>query len=319
MAVTAVITSLNPTSGPIGTHVQINGSNFIQAGLHGVVVFPTNVDATTVYSYSNTQIIVAVPPGATTGNVFIEFPGGNSNSKPFNVSAPTTPTISSLNPSNGGIGIAVTVNGTNFGATQNTSTVTFNGIAATVTSWSPTAIVVTVPAMATTGPVIVTVAGVASNSSTFTVTNPSNGGTGAPIGMFLIPCQQFDTQVVLAFDFTDFDDPSIGSFYAYKVQQVIAGRTPTVNRVIVTYRDLGVVTFTIQLSGIDQNTLQEVFLMTTATVGTAGADNTEKTLVWGINKTLQNIQLSVVKNPGDGPLCITGARTEGRVELTPYG
>jgi hypothetical protein len=49
--------------------------------------------------------------------------------------------------------------------------VTFNGAVATATSWSATSIVVSVPAAATTGPVVVTVAGLPSNDSTFVVLN----------------------------------------------------------------------------------------------------------------------------------------------------
>src|SRR2546430_11666845 len=77
-------------------------------------------------------------------------------------SAPATLT---LTPASGFIGMSVTVSGSNFGATQGTSTVTFNGVSAvTATSWSDTQIVVVVPGGATTGPVVITVNGVASNS-----------------------------------------------------------------------------------------------------------------------------------------------------------
>jgi len=47
--------------------------------------------------------------------------------------------------------------------------VTFNGAAATARSWGPQVIVVTVPSTATTGDVVVTVGGVASNRVTFTI------------------------------------------------------------------------------------------------------------------------------------------------------
>src|SRR5580693_8589238 len=129
-----VITSLSPNSGPVGTSVLISGSGFIQGGLHGVVKFSSNVIATTVYSYTNTAIVVAVPPGAVTGPVFVEVVNVDSNSMTFTVTAPTTPTITSLTPSSGGIGISVTIAGTNFGGMQGTSTVTFNGLVASVSS-----------------------------------------------------------------------------------------------------------------------------------------------------------------------------------------
>src|SRR5215213_1510590 len=78
------------------------------------------------------------------------------------------PTISSLVPNSGAVGASVTVNGTNFGKAQGISTLKFNGVTATPTSWVPNAINAVVPAGTTTGPVVVTV-GVASNSSTYTV------------------------------------------------------------------------------------------------------------------------------------------------------
>jgi len=84
------------------------------------------------------------------------------------------PTISNLNPASGAVGSPVTIAGTNFGAAQGTSTVTFNGIAATPTNWSTTSISVPVPASVPTGSanVIVTVNNVLSNGVTFTVTPP---------------------------------------------------------------------------------------------------------------------------------------------------
>src|SRR5260370_31252720 len=69
------------------------------------------------------------------------------------------PSISSLSPTSGPVGTSVTITGANFGATLGTSTVTFNGKAATPTSWSATSIVVPVPTGATTGNVVVTVGG----------------------------------------------------------------------------------------------------------------------------------------------------------------
>src|SRR5262249_57820190 len=84
------------------------------------------------------------------------------------------PTITSLSPGSGAIGTPVTITGTNFGATQGTSTVTFNGTTATPTSWSATSIVAPVPAGATAGPVAVTVGGLPSNGANFTVTAASS-------------------------------------------------------------------------------------------------------------------------------------------------
>ena len=63
-----------------------------------------------------------------------------SNGVAFTVTTPA-PAITSLNPNSGPVGTAVTITGTNFGATQGSSAVTFNGTVTTATSWSATSIV----------------------------------------------------------------------------------------------------------------------------------------------------------------------------------
>jgi hypothetical protein len=294
------------------------------SGLHGVVNF-NGVLANTVFSYSNTAIIVAVPVGATTGPVFLELVNEDSNSLTFTVTASGTPHITSLTPNNGGIGISVVIAGTNFGASQGASTVTLDGLAATVVSWSATSITITVPTMAMTGAVIVTVGGIASNSVTFTVTNPSNGGTAGPIGMLLIPVQQFTTQVVLTFDTTDFDDQSVGSFYLYKIEEIAQGRVPTCSRQMITYRDLGLATITATLSGVlfqetvgTQNTQFPKSISETFVIGTSFATGAICTVVRGLTLSAQNLQYTITRQPAAGPVSIIKTRLEGRVELTAY-
>jgi O-glycosyl hydrolase len=87
-----------------------------------------------------------------------------------------TPNTVNVTPGSGAVGAAVVISGTNFGATQGTSRVTFGGVQAAPTNWSGTSIVAPVPAGAVTGNIVVTVGGQASNSSTFTV----NTATPAP-------------------------------------------------------------------------------------------------------------------------------------------
>jgi IPT/TIG domain/FG-GAP-like repeat len=83
--------------------------------------------------------------------------------------SPTAPSIVNLSPTSGSVGTAVTISGANFGASQGTSSIRFNGISATPTSWSTSSIVAPVPNGATTGPVVVTVSNVASNAVTFSI------------------------------------------------------------------------------------------------------------------------------------------------------
>jgi hypothetical protein len=100
------------------------------------------------------------------------------NSAEVSITVPAAPSLTCLTPSNGPVGTPVVIAGTNFGATQGTSTVTFNGVAATPTSWSATSITVPVPTGATTGAVVVTVGGLASNGLSFTVNLPPSQPTG---------------------------------------------------------------------------------------------------------------------------------------------
>src|SRR6185503_3542607 len=107
------------------------------------------------------------------------------------------PAITSLSPSAGLVGTAVTISGTNFGATQGTSTVKFNGTTASPTSWTDTSIVAPAPSGTTTGPVVVTARGQASNGVTFTLlTAGTIAGTitrtsdGAPLSGALVQALQ---------------------------------------------------------------------------------------------------------------------------------
>src|SRR6266568_2141856 len=159
------ITSLSVTSGAVGAAVTINGSNFGTSQGSGSVTF--NGTAATVGTWSATSITTTVPSGATTGNVVVNASGVASNGSSFTVVP--APSITSLSVTTGAVGAAVTINGSNFGTSQGTSTVKFNGTTATVTTWGASSIAVTVPSGATTGNVVVHASGVDSNGSGFTV------------------------------------------------------------------------------------------------------------------------------------------------------
>jgi hypothetical protein len=161
------ITNVAPSSGPVGTAVTISGANFGAAQGASTITF--NGSAATPTTWTATSIVVAVPAGATTGNVIVTVAGLASNTLPFTVVV--APSITNMTPSSGPVGTAVTISGANFGATRGTSTITFNGTAATPTTWSASSIVVPVPAGATSGNVVVTVAGLSASGGSFTVTS----------------------------------------------------------------------------------------------------------------------------------------------------
>src|SRR5258708_1524877 len=100
------------------------------------------------------------------------------------------PVIQNVNPHQVPIGGLLIIQGTGFGATQGSSTITFNGTPVTIIeSWTATGIYAEVPLGATTGNVIVTVGGLRSNGWTVTIipapaiasVSPGSGPIGTPI------------------------------------------------------------------------------------------------------------------------------------------
>jgi hypothetical protein len=166
------IASFAPTSGPVGTSVAINGTNFT-----GATAVAFNGRSASFSVTSSTAIQATVPAGATTGPLSVTTPGGTATSTgAFTVIPP--PSITSFAPTSGPVGTIVAINGANFtGATA----VAFNGVSATFSVVSDTAIQTTVPDGATTGPVSVTTsAGTATSTSAFTVIPPPAIASFAP-------------------------------------------------------------------------------------------------------------------------------------------
>jgi RHS repeat-associated protein len=165
---TPFVTGVSPDLGAVGTSVTITGSNFGATQGTSTVSF-NGVQATSVTSWSSTQIVAAVPSAAPSGSGRVTVTV-NSITSPSNITFNVIkPIINSLTPPAGEIGGSITLSGTGFGTSQGTSTVQFNSLVATVSSWSDTSVTVTVPANATNGPVTLTEDGVTSNGVTFTV------------------------------------------------------------------------------------------------------------------------------------------------------
>lgn len=167
-----IVASLAPSNGPVGTQVQINGVGFGATQGSSTVSF-NNVQATIV-SWSDTQIAATVPATAITGALWVDLPGIRSNTNLVFSVAP--PIITGITPSTGVGGTSVTINGSGFRPTRNSSNVTFNGQTATITSWTDTQIVASVPSAAATGPVVVSVSAqtnvISNQDVVFTVPSP---------------------------------------------------------------------------------------------------------------------------------------------------
>jgi len=158
------VTGLSPNTGNVGTLVTITGTNFGSPQGTSTVKFNGTV-AGAATQWTATQIKISVPTGAKSGNVIVTV-GGESNSGMNFFTVAATAGISGMSPHMGGVGAAVAITGSNLGTT---GTVKFNGVTATPWSWSPTLIVVPVPATATSGSVVATVGGVQLTAGNFTV------------------------------------------------------------------------------------------------------------------------------------------------------
>jgi hypothetical protein len=145
-----VVTSVNPTSGTVGTPVEILGSGF--TGVTDVtfdgVPAPFDVD-------SATRILTEVPAGATTGRVEVRNAAG-SVASPQTFSILRTPAIDSFDPPVAPRGTTVAILGTDF---TDATAVAFGDVQASeFTIVSDGEIRATVPAGAVTGHLAVTTA-----------------------------------------------------------------------------------------------------------------------------------------------------------------
>jgi uncharacterized repeat protein (TIGR01451 family) len=179
---TPVITTVNPTQFIISSSpaaMQVVGTGFTTKS---VVQWNGTSLATSYYTNGSTVIylLATVPASllttATTASVTVSSPTANpgtSNAISVSVTNPPPPTITSISPNYGPIGVAtpITVYGTSFNAA---STISFNGSPLTTTYTSSTTLTATVPASAISTP----------GNGSITVTTPAPGGGTAAAQVF---------------------------------------------------------------------------------------------------------------------------------------
>ena len=181
---TPSITTVSPNPVVVGSVLTITGTNFGQPLDNATVFFSSNTyppPQLTPISRTPTSITVTVPSSAITGQVYVLMDGYQSPGA--DIAILPVPTISTLSPNSGDPGTQVAIFGSNFGSSQGSSTLSFNGVSATVTGWSDGYISAYAPGNATTGPITMVVNGVPSNSNqVFTVTTPAIGALLPPSG-----------------------------------------------------------------------------------------------------------------------------------------
>lgn len=141
-----------------------------------------------------------------------------------------------------------------------------------------------------------------------------NGGVLANTYYLFVPVQDSRTGICYIgfFDVSSFDDTIDGSSYSYRQEDVIRDCVPTVNRVVLTYRDIGQAQLTVTLKGtndrgevVSQNVLVQL--------GNALPTNALLTKIVDIELTAYRPQLILSRAAGGGPFAITSATMRGTV------
>jgi hypothetical protein len=150
----------------------------------------------------------------------------------------------------------------------------------------------------------------------------SNGGVFASSQLALYPCTNILTGLT---EYRTFDptqpanDPLLPSSYAWRVEQIGGQyRNPTIRKLLWTFTDLGQVSVTWTITGVTE---QQQVISSSTPIGVGNAVPTYATMTVEIDIvggvwTGMNLQLSVSKLAGAGPLSILKVAIIGEVENT---
>lgn len=150
---TPTITSFSPSSGFVGDEVTITGTGF--GGTTSIKLYDEKV--ATVKSYTSTELTFYVPEDAETGCIYVSNDGIEwiISDTYFYVRQPVA--ITSVTPTICYIGDEVIIDGENF--TGETTVTFYNGVSATIDSYTDTQIITHVPSGAISGNVTISDSG----------------------------------------------------------------------------------------------------------------------------------------------------------------
>lgn len=144
-----------------------------------------------------------------------------------------------------------------------------------------------------------------------------NGGVYANTYYLMVPVQNTVTNqcYIGYFDVTSFNDSVDGSTYRYRSEDITPLRVPTVRRVGIIYRDLGIVTITVTIIATNDNG-QVVKASTKVQLGNTIPTNALLTNL--VNVTLVGFrpQIQIDRAAGAGPLSIASVTMIGTIEDT---
>ena len=144
----------------------------------------------------------------------------------------------------------------------------------------------------------------------------SNGGVFAQSRVALYPVQSLVSGNMDYFSFNPLvapNDMNNGSSYSWRVEELEPYRSYTVRGIIWTFTDLGQVSVTWQLTGVNEN--QEVVTATNSLgVGNAVPTGAMMSVLVSVTQTAMNQQLSVTRIAGAGPLSVVKVTMYGDIE-----
>ncbi len=156
--------------------------------------------------------------------------------------------------------------------------------------------------------------GGASSSSSVNLANlPVTGGLiGYQINLlFPLFDQVSKSNMIYIMDSNNFDTEE-DTEYDFKVEEFEPGNTSTIHRVVIRYRDLGVVTFTLAVLSADKpdiDTASGSGNTQVITVGNEEPTNKIFTFKSSVKVTTEAPQVKIFKQASDGPLCITKVKS----------
>ncbi|WP_242693313.1 IPT/TIG domain-containing protein [Sabulibacter ruber] len=149
-----VISGVDKLRERVGGNLTLSGSNFAPQASRNSVLFGEK--PAQVLQASETQLLVRIPEGATSGQVNVTTPGGTA-SHGFEIIP--APVLTQIKPASASMGSVVELMGQEFMTLNQTDTVYFAGVQAAVLSTSASVLKVRVPRGAVTGKVTVAGAG----------------------------------------------------------------------------------------------------------------------------------------------------------------
>src|SRR5882762_5664891 len=139
-----------------------------------------------------------------------------------------------------------------------------------------------------------------------------NGGFAATQALLFVPVQTADQGIsyIGVFDPADFNDDQDGSSYTYRAEDVMPNRQPTVRRVIMQYKDIGMVKLTISIEGTNDDN-EAITSSAIVTIGSAAATGKIFTKFIDLVFTGFRPQLTWQRAANAGPVCVVSMSMVG--------